>query len=32
MRPHNYPVVLSEEETSQLESITQRGKHSRREI
>lgn len=32
MRPHKYPVVLSEEERSQLESVTQRGKSSRREI
>lgn len=32
MRAHKYPVVLSEEERSQLERVTQRGKHSRREI
>lgn len=32
MRPHKYRVVLSEEERSRLESVTQRGKHSRREL
>lgn len=32
MRRHKYPVVLSEEERSQLESVVKRGKHSRREI
>ena len=32
MRPQKYPVLLSEEEKSQLESVVKRGKHSRREI
>ncbi len=32
MRPQKYPVVLSDEEKSQLESVVKRGKHSRREI
>jgi len=32
MRPQKYPVLLSETETSQLESVVKRGKHSRREI
>jgi DNA-binding CsgD family transcriptional regulator len=32
MRPQKYPVVLSEEEKEQLESVIQRGKHNRREI
>jgi len=32
MRPQKYPVLLSEAETSQLESVVKRGKHSRREI
>jgi transposase len=32
MRPQKYPVLLSEAEKSQLESVVKRGKHSRREI
>lgn len=32
MRRQKYPVILSEEEKSQLESVIKRGKHSRREI
>lgn len=32
MRPQNYPVTLTSEEKSQLESVVKRGKHSRREI
>lgn len=32
MRPHKYPVMLSDDEKSQLESVVKRGKHSRREI
>jgi transposase len=32
MRPQKYPVVLTAEEKSQLESVVKRGKHSRREI
>lgn len=32
MRPQKYPVLLSGEEKSQLESVIKRGKHSRREI
>jgi transposase len=32
MRPQKYPVRLSEEERSALESVVKRGKHSRREM
>ena len=32
MRPQKYPVRLTSEEKSQLESVVKRGKHSRREI
>lgn len=32
MRPQKYPVTLTTEEQSQLESVVKRGKHSRREI
>ena len=32
MRPQKYPVILTSEEKSQLESVVKRGKHSRREI
>ncbi len=32
MRSQKYPVELTEEEKSQLESVVKRGKHSRREI
>lgn len=32
MRPQKYPVILTGEEKSQLESVVKRGKHSRREI
>lgn len=32
MRPQKYPVQLTTEEKSQLESVVKRGKHNRREI
>lgn len=32
MRPQKYPVTLTAEEKSQLESVVKRGKHNRREI
>jgi transposase len=32
MRPQKYPVILTVEEKSELESVVKRGKHSRREI
>jgi transposase len=32
MRPQKYPVTLTAEEKSQLESVVKRGQHSRREI
>lgn len=32
MRPQKYPVTLTAEDKSQLESVVKRGKHSRREI
>lgn len=32
MRPQKYPVLLGEEEKSQLENVVKRGSHTRREI